>query len=283
MYAVGQGALAVECRENDQETLKLLTPLYDLHTALRVVAERSFMRTLGGGCSAPVAVTSTLTNVKGIEYRLSLKGGVWSLDGTEEVKDEGDCSLHLKDLKRCATCPFNNRAMTTSIEDIECLKECVKCPNSPISENPSKKARYEVPSEVLKNDPHEKCPVQMPIGADFMGKCPYLEAGMVHAEGKCPVNGSIEGAAALPDKSQCPFMMRNGKIDVPQLAEKLQSLQESDNLFCGLVSHKDASLETFRSALLLGKSLAQKLTKKGAVEIMTKAQAVIHSSIPTSS
>nr|CAI5819532.1 unnamed protein product [Callosobruchus analis] len=49
MYAVGQGALAVECREDNLDIMKLLEPLYDLETALSVTAERSFLKTLGGG------------------------------------------------------------------------------------------------------------------------------------------------------------------------------------------------------------------------------------------
>lgn len=64
LYAVGQGAIAVECRANDEKTIKLLEPLYDLQTALRVIAERSFLKTLGGGCSAPVAVTSDLKMIE---------------------------------------------------------------------------------------------------------------------------------------------------------------------------------------------------------------------------
>lgn len=80
MYAVGQGALAVECRENDNRILPLLEPLHDRETVLRCLAERSFLRTLGGGCSAPVAVYSELK-----ENVLSLKGGVWSLDGKEVI------------------------------------------------------------------------------------------------------------------------------------------------------------------------------------------------------
>lgn len=47
MYAVGQGALAVECRENNIEILNLLQPLHDPDTLLKVVAERSFLKTLG--------------------------------------------------------------------------------------------------------------------------------------------------------------------------------------------------------------------------------------------
>ncbi|XP_065574019.1 porphobilinogen deaminase-like isoform X1 [Artemia franciscana] len=48
MYAIGQGALAIECREGDKETIELLSHLYHAETALRCVAERSFLRTLEG-------------------------------------------------------------------------------------------------------------------------------------------------------------------------------------------------------------------------------------------
>lgn len=81
MYAVGQGALAVECREGDTATLELLSTLCHPNTTLAATAERAFMRTLEGGCSAPVAVHTKVTE-KG---EISLKGGVWSLDGKEEL------------------------------------------------------------------------------------------------------------------------------------------------------------------------------------------------------
>ena len=48
MYAVSQGALAVECRAEDQATLQLLAELQDLDTALACVAERAFLRKLVG-------------------------------------------------------------------------------------------------------------------------------------------------------------------------------------------------------------------------------------------
>lgn len=62
MYAVGQGALAVECREGDSEALALLSPLSHCDSTMAVVAERAFMHTLEGGCSAPVAVSSKVCN-----------------------------------------------------------------------------------------------------------------------------------------------------------------------------------------------------------------------------
>jgi len=81
MHAVGQGALGVECREDDEETLKLLSGLHHRETVLATVAERAFMKTLEGGCSVPVAVNTSVSSVD-----VSLTGGVWSLDGSKSLK-----------------------------------------------------------------------------------------------------------------------------------------------------------------------------------------------------
>jgi len=81
MYAVGQGALAVECREDDLETLHLLSLLSHESTTYRVVAERALLKVLEGGCSAPVAVESAMSD-SGL---LQLRAGVFSLDGSETV------------------------------------------------------------------------------------------------------------------------------------------------------------------------------------------------------
>ena len=92
LYAVGQGALGVECRESDMRILALLEPLYDVETTLRCVCERSFLKTLGGGCSAPVAVASSL-----VDKNLEITGAVWSLDGQTLVTDTLKCELYLPD------------------------------------------------------------------------------------------------------------------------------------------------------------------------------------------
>lgn len=89
LYAVGQGALAVECRENDLETISLLEPLHDRLTTARIVAERSFLCTLGGGCSAPVAVHSDIR-----DRTLTLTGAVWSLEGLQTLRQASSCRLH---------------------------------------------------------------------------------------------------------------------------------------------------------------------------------------------
>lgn len=47
LYAVGQGALAVECCNNNNDVLEILQVLNHSHTILSVVAERSFLKTLG--------------------------------------------------------------------------------------------------------------------------------------------------------------------------------------------------------------------------------------------
>lgn len=82
LYAVGQGALAIECRTTDHATLALLSPLHDRISALRVVAERSLLKALEGGCSAPVAVHSEYDDDTKV---LKLQAGVWSLDGKKNI------------------------------------------------------------------------------------------------------------------------------------------------------------------------------------------------------
>ncbi|XP_015511863.1 porphobilinogen deaminase isoform X1 [Neodiprion pinetum] len=92
LYAVGQGALGVECRETDWDILSLLSPLHDIETTLRCVCERSFLRTLGGGCSAPVAVCSSL-----VEKDLSITGAVWSLNGQTTISSTLKSKIYLPD------------------------------------------------------------------------------------------------------------------------------------------------------------------------------------------
>lgn len=52
--AVGQGALGVECREDDEDILHLLAAVYDAETARCVEAERAFLRRLDGSCQVPL-------------------------------------------------------------------------------------------------------------------------------------------------------------------------------------------------------------------------------------
>lgn len=53
--AVGQGALSIECREDDHELLALLAAFSDEETAKTVTAERAFLKEMEGGCQVPIA------------------------------------------------------------------------------------------------------------------------------------------------------------------------------------------------------------------------------------
>jgi len=58
--AVGQGALGIEIRADDEDTFLVVAPLNDRTTWQCVVAERAFLRALGGGCRAPIAALGTI-------------------------------------------------------------------------------------------------------------------------------------------------------------------------------------------------------------------------------
>ena len=75
--AVAQGAIAVEVRANDQETLDLVAPLEHTPTAAAVTAERAFLARLGAGCTAAVAAYAT----QSANGELSLAGLIGASDG----------------------------------------------------------------------------------------------------------------------------------------------------------------------------------------------------------
>ncbi|MGH8247967.1 MAG: hydroxymethylbilane synthase, partial [Gammaproteobacteria bacterium] len=81
--APGQGALAVQCRTADIETLRLLTAIDDLRTRAAVSAERAFLAGLGGGCSLPVAALAQADAERG---RIDLTGVVISVDGKKSIR-----------------------------------------------------------------------------------------------------------------------------------------------------------------------------------------------------
>lgn len=86
--AVGQGALAIECRADDETILQLLAPLNHLATRLCVIAERAMNRTLEGGCQVPIAGFATIDG-----DTLSLRGRVGSIDGKTLLKSQNTITL----------------------------------------------------------------------------------------------------------------------------------------------------------------------------------------------
>lgn len=86
--AVGQGALAIECRADDEQILQLLAPLNHLATRLCVIAERTMNKTLEGGCQVPIAGFATING-----DTLTLRGRVGSLDGKTLLKSQHTITL----------------------------------------------------------------------------------------------------------------------------------------------------------------------------------------------
>ncbi|MDX1251397.1 MAG: hydroxymethylbilane synthase [Gammaproteobacteria bacterium] len=81
--AVGQGAVGIECRENDPRINALLTPLNHVPTHTRVVAERAMNRRLEGGCQVPIGGYAVLES-----DTITLRGLVGRPDGSEMVRGE---------------------------------------------------------------------------------------------------------------------------------------------------------------------------------------------------
>jgi hydroxymethylbilane synthase len=79
--AVGQGALGLECRDDDERTLALLERLSDAATFASVIAERQVLSRLRAGCHAPVGVS-----VKVDEDTMTLEAVVLSADGTQRLE-----------------------------------------------------------------------------------------------------------------------------------------------------------------------------------------------------
>ena len=82
LYAVGQGALGIECRADDEELISLLKAIEHPETRVCCLAERSLLRTLEGGCQVPIGVSTKI-----IDNKLTLMGVVASVNGQRLVKD----------------------------------------------------------------------------------------------------------------------------------------------------------------------------------------------------
>ena len=87
-YAVGQGSLGLEIREADERVQGLVGFLDDAVARAECVAERSFLRSLAGGCRVPVGVACSSATGDGGEVTLTLKGRVWATDGSVEYSAE---------------------------------------------------------------------------------------------------------------------------------------------------------------------------------------------------
>jgi hydroxymethylbilane synthase len=81
--AVGQGALGLQIRKSDVELTNACAGLNDATTAAEVAAERSFLRTLGGGCRLPIAALGKIDG-----QMLTLEGLLAAPNGTTVIREK---------------------------------------------------------------------------------------------------------------------------------------------------------------------------------------------------
>jgi len=81
--AVGQGAIAIETRADDEFTIETTSALDHEETRLCCLAERAFLRSLGGGCQFPIAGHAIIE-----DEQLRLDGLVAAPDGAKILRDQ---------------------------------------------------------------------------------------------------------------------------------------------------------------------------------------------------
>lgn len=319
LYAVGQGALAVECRSNDTKILSMLQKLSCLETQCKILTERSFLKTLGGGCSAPVAVHTDLKRRRGNDddYELNITGAVWSLDGKIEIQSNTNCILELDDNaneiipKKRSRNDFDVEISTESTlpkADSPPIVDDSKATSSNLTSGKYDiEALINIHGEVFKKCPYSQslvenkedettlakdCPIHIPVGQDVMGECPY-----VNTDQKVSSIGEMSSNLNEGDIANCPFLS-NAKLDTARKnetsAKKCPFISETksrtsdtndaansieETLYCGLYRHDCYKLDVFEKCEALGKSLASSLIENGALKVMSKAQLEIRQKV----
>ncbi len=81
--AVGQGALCIEIRENDEQIKNIIKILQHFDTRFEVMAERTLLHRLQGGCQIPVGAHAEII----FPVNLKMEAVVCSLDGTTIIRD----------------------------------------------------------------------------------------------------------------------------------------------------------------------------------------------------
>ena len=84
--AIGQGAIALQCKKDDQKTLNILKSINDKETFYCIQAERALLEAIGGDCDTAIGGLAKLSNDK-----ISLKSELFSNDGKKkfEFKSSG--------------------------------------------------------------------------------------------------------------------------------------------------------------------------------------------------
>ncbi|WP_411029520.1 hydroxymethylbilane synthase [Spongiimicrobium sp. 3-5] len=87
--APAQGAMMIAAMETDTYCKQVLTALNDDETELCTTIERDFLRTLEGGCTAPIAALATITH-----HTIKFEGALFSLDGKKKVTIKKDVPIN---------------------------------------------------------------------------------------------------------------------------------------------------------------------------------------------
>ena len=91
--AIGQGAIALQCKKDDQKTLNILKVINDKETYYCIQAERALLEAIGGDCDTAIGGLAKLSNDK-----ISLKSELFSNDGKK--KFEFQSSGHFRESKK---------------------------------------------------------------------------------------------------------------------------------------------------------------------------------------
>lgn len=86
--APGQGILAIECRENDEEVLAILETIHSKEGAEMLFAERAYLQTLNGGCNAPAGAYCRRENGKLVMEAMYTKDGIHTKYAKQELEVE---------------------------------------------------------------------------------------------------------------------------------------------------------------------------------------------------
>ena len=90
--AIGQGVIALQCKQNDKKTLDILEKINDKETYYCIQAERALLEAIGGDCDTAIGGLAKLSNEK-----IFLKSELFSNDGKK--KFESQSSGHFKQAK----------------------------------------------------------------------------------------------------------------------------------------------------------------------------------------
>jgi hydroxymethylbilane synthase len=83
--AIGQGAIGIECRSDDEPTQKIIAPLNHNESFICVRAERALLKKLEGGCQVPIAAYARIIN-----SRLVMDSLVGSITGDRIIRDSSE-------------------------------------------------------------------------------------------------------------------------------------------------------------------------------------------------